>query len=286
MVSVRKSPNMMSTTGRSPVIAAPIPIPVNPASEIGVSSTRSRPNSSTNPARTLNGVPASATSSPKMQTRLSRRISSASASRTACARVNSRAAASGIHVLGCLLRLGIWRSNGKLDCRFHVRSHLLLDLFEGHRVRDLLLDHPPGEVLERVAFGLPLLLLVLRAVVLPVDVAHVVSVVAICIADQKRRPFALARAFYKALCRGINRAHILPVRAFRMHTERDPAREQVPGGCLGIVRVFVIEVVLTNVEYRQFPQRREVHHFIQNALSQRSLAKKAHRHLPRAQPLR
>ena len=32
---------MMSTTGRRPVIAAPTAIPVKPASEIGVSSTRS-----------------------------------------------------------------------------------------------------------------------------------------------------------------------------------------------------------------------------------------------------
>ena len=57
MISVRKSPNMMSTTGRMPVIAAPSPSPVIPASEIGESMTRSGPNSSTSPARTLNGVP-------------------------------------------------------------------------------------------------------------------------------------------------------------------------------------------------------------------------------------
>src|SRR5207302_1819719 len=123
---------MMSTTGRSPVIAAPTPIPVNPASEIGVSSTRSRPNSSTNPDRTLNGVPASATSSPKMHTRLSRRISSASASRTACAKVNSRAGSSGIYVLVRLFRLGVRRSNRKFNCRFHLHSHVLADLFECH----------------------------------------------------------------------------------------------------------------------------------------------------------
>ena len=40
MTSVMKSPNMMSTTGRIPVIAAPTPIPVIPASEIGESITR------------------------------------------------------------------------------------------------------------------------------------------------------------------------------------------------------------------------------------------------------
>src|SRR2546429_4958739 len=126
---------MMSTTGRSPVIAAPTPPPLTPASEIGVSSPRSRPNSSTNPDRTLNGVPASATSSPKMHTRLSRRISSASASRTACAKVNSRAGSSGIYVLVRLFRLGVRRSNRKrseehtseLQSRLHLVCRLLLE---------------------------------------------------------------------------------------------------------------------------------------------------------------
>src|SRR5438270_10068699 len=85
MTSVRKSPNMMSTTGRSPVIAAPIPRPVMPGSEIGESSTRSVPNSSTRPASTLKGVPASATSSPITKTASSRRSSSVRASLIACA---------------------------------------------------------------------------------------------------------------------------------------------------------------------------------------------------------
>src|SRR5436853_5760055 len=166
----------MSTAVRSPVIAASTPIPVNPASEIGVSSTRSRPNSSTNPDRTLNGVHASATSSPTMHTRLSRRISSASAARTACAQVNSRAGSSGIYVLVRLFRVGVRRSNRKFNCRFHLHSHVLADLFECHLVRHSLLDHPPGEVLDRVAFGLPLLLFLLRPVILAVDVAHMVPV--------------------------------------------------------------------------------------------------------------
>src|SRR6266576_3812288 len=46
------------------------------------------------------------------------------------------------------------------------------------------------------------------------------------------------------------------------------------------MRVFVIKIDLANADHRQLPQRRQDHHFIQNALSQCSLAKKAHRHLP------
>ncbi len=81
---------MMSTIGRMPVMAAPTPMPVKPGSEMGVSMTRSVPNSSTRPHSTLNGVPASATSSPMMKTVGSRRISSASASLTAWLKVISR----------------------------------------------------------------------------------------------------------------------------------------------------------------------------------------------------
>ena len=44
-----KSANCSSTTGRSPIQAAPIAAPTNPSSAIGVSSTRSSPNSSNSP---------------------------------------------------------------------------------------------------------------------------------------------------------------------------------------------------------------------------------------------
>src|SRR5437868_2144890 len=85
-----KSPNITSTIGRIPVIAAPTPMPAYPGSEIGVSITRSVPNSCTSPTSVLNGWPASATSSPMRNTRGSRRISSAIASFTASPYVSSR----------------------------------------------------------------------------------------------------------------------------------------------------------------------------------------------------
>jgi hypothetical protein len=44
---------MISTTGRWPAIAAPTAAPTKPSSEIGVSRTRSSPNSSSRPAVTL-----------------------------------------------------------------------------------------------------------------------------------------------------------------------------------------------------------------------------------------
>src|ERR1700688_2429982 len=162
MVSVRKSPNMMSTTGRKPVIAAPTPTPVKPASEIGVSTTRSAPNSSTKPESTLNGVPASATSSQKMHTRESRRISSASASRTACANVSSR---SGIDVLFHLIDAGIRGGDCELYCGFHFSAHFGRNVPEVGIVGMAMCDQPISMQLDGIALRLPVLLFLLRAIV-------------------------------------------------------------------------------------------------------------------------
>ncbi len=74
-----KSMNMISTTGRSPLWAAPIATPQTAPSLIGVLSTRSRPNSSARPAVARYGPP-SATSSPSTITRSSARIAVASVS--------------------------------------------------------------------------------------------------------------------------------------------------------------------------------------------------------------
>src|SRR5438874_11937005 len=60
---------------------------------------RSVPNSCTSPTSVLNGWPASATSSPMRNTRGSRRISSAIASRTASPYVSSRTAVSVVAIL-------------------------------------------------------------------------------------------------------------------------------------------------------------------------------------------
>src|SRR5579864_9443879 len=170
---------MISTTGRSPVIAAPTPMPVNPGSEIGVSMMRDFPNSSTIPERTLNGVPASATSSPITKTLGSRRISSEMASRTASAIVNSRTATSGIHVLPHFVDAGIRRLQSKVHRRGDFRFGLRLDFIELRLGRNLLAQQPVGKNLDRVALALPALLFLLGTVVFATDVADVMAVVAI-----------------------------------------------------------------------------------------------------------
>src|SRR5436309_1781230 len=168
---------MMSTTGRSPVIAAPTPIPVNPASEIGVSSTRSRPNSSTNPDKTLNGVPASATSSPRMHTRESRRISSANASRMASPKLSSRTfvSVSSIDVLIGFILMGERRRQRRFDCRVHLGFKLRANAIELSAVGKVLFDEPIGQDIDRIALGHPALLLLLGPVIITADVADMMT---------------------------------------------------------------------------------------------------------------
>ena len=80
---VRKSSYMISTIGRMPWIAAPIPLPTIAISEIGVFRMRSGPNSSSRPCVTAIDPPISAMSSPMTNTRSSSRSALARASRTA-----------------------------------------------------------------------------------------------------------------------------------------------------------------------------------------------------------
>jgi len=72
IASAMKSPNMISMTGRSPVTALPKAAPASASSEIGVSKTRSSPNSSARPGVALKTPPAAAMSSPNSTTRSSR----------------------------------------------------------------------------------------------------------------------------------------------------------------------------------------------------------------------
>src|SRR5512132_1748470 len=104
MQTPKKSTNISSATGRSPVAAAPTAAPMYPDSEIGVSSTRSRPKRWTRPLVTPSTPPQAsscsnpgtvappATSSPIRMTSGSRAISTASASLTASRKVSVRVA--------------------------------------------------------------------------------------------------------------------------------------------------------------------------------------------------
>src|SRR5438105_5235002 len=113
---------MISTTGRMPAIAGPMPAPTIAISESGVLRTRSGPNSSTSPCVTPIEPPISAMSSPMMKTSSSARIARAIASRTA-----SRYESSGIHVLSRVFgrRIGavLRELDGLVDDLVHLGVH-------------------------------------------------------------------------------------------------------------------------------------------------------------------
>src|SRR4051794_7005147 len=270
MTSVRKSPNIRSTTGRSPVIAAPTPRPVKPGSEIGVSTTRCVPNSSTRPLSTLNGVPASATSSPITKTSGSRRISSTNAALTAWAKVNS-----GIEILRDLRGIGERRVERELQAGLDLRTRLVRDPDQVVRPGELLFLEPAAEDRERVAFAAPQLFLVLRAVVRAIDVADVVAVVAVRVREQERRPPPAARALDKIGRLRVDRAHILSVDLAPLDAEGARPREDVARRRVEIVRVLVVEVVLADVDHGQLPERRHVHDLVDEPLAERALAEEA-----------
>src|SRR5438128_4225112 len=164
---------MMSTIGRIPVIAAPTHMPVMPCSEIGESMTRLGPNSSTSPESTLKGVPASATSSPRIKMCGSRRISSARASRIACPRVITRvpwsllclAAVLGIDILIYLTWIWEWCIEPKFNTCLNLGTHPLLDLLKRSDICHLLLGQPLCEDEKRISLALPLFLLFFGAIV-------------------------------------------------------------------------------------------------------------------------
>src|SRR5579862_2046565 len=262
MVRVRKSPNMMSTTGRRPVIAAPTPIPVKPASEMGVSSTRSAPNSSTSPESTLKGVPASATSSPKMQTRESRRISSASASRTACAKVSSR---SGIDVLADLVGAGVRRVDREFYRCFDFFAGFGRDLVESGLAGESESQKRFGVQFDGISFGLPKLLFLLGPVVFAVDITYMMAAVAIRIRLEKRRALARASSLYEPSCDFVHRANILAIDGRRLDAEGGGAAEDRSRGRLGKMRVLVIQIVFADVDDGQLPQLRQVHDFVERS---------------------
>src|SRR6056297_527815 len=269
-----KSPNIRSTTGRVPVIAAPTASPMKPGSAIGVSTTRSVPNSSTRPLRTLKGVPASATSSPMMKTVLSRRISSASASLTAwdsvislmCLSSSQRVFDIGENVHVDLVFVGIGGCLGVGDGLFGIRLDLGVHRFDLVLRGDALFNQPAAEFDDRVAVFLPVLLFFLGAVVFAVNIADVVTVIAVGHQFHKEGAFAFARAGNQILSQFIDRQNVLSINLMRLDTKGLGAGGDRAGGDFFGLGIFGVAVVFAGINDRQVPKCGHVHDLIHQAL--------------------
>src|SRR6188474_366318 len=288
MMIIRKSPNMMSTIGRMPAMAAPTPSPVKPASEIGVSMMRSLPNSSTRPTSTLKVVPASATSSPMRTTFGSRLISSAMASLMASPKVSSLIAVanSGIDVLVYFAGVGIRAVHCEFDGRIHLDDERLLDGVERGAIDHAVVHQPLTVQSDRIALRHPLLLFRFRPVIGACDVADVMAVIPVRLELEERRPLASARPFDVLRRNGVNVAHVLPVDRLVGHAERRGAGADVSSCRLGKVRVLVVAVVLAREDHRQLPELREIELLVQKTLPECAFAEEADRHAILLQILR
>src|SRR5579872_1825368 len=152
-----KSANWISAIGRMPAIAAPTAIPTIDASASGVSMTRSRPNSSKNPAVMRKTFPRGPMSSPMMKTRESLVISACIASRTPSNTVFIAIAvlcerAGGIHV-GVQIRFRRRRLRFRPVRRLvHLGLGLALDLGDGAVVDQSAVFQPRLETRNRILF--------------------------------------------------------------------------------------------------------------------------------------
>ena len=142
--------------------------------------------------------------------------------------------------------------------------------------RDALLDQPCPEADDRIAVFLPLLLFGLRAVILPVDVADMVAVIAIGLEFDEERPFALARACQQFLGQRVDCQHVLPVDLMRLDAERFGPRGDRAGSDFFGFGVFRIAVVFAGIDHRQLPQGGHVHDLVKQPLRGRPVAKEAH----------
>src|SRR6476661_3146145 len=190
---------MISTTGRMPCIAAPMPAPTIAISEIGVLRTRSPPNSSKSPCVTPIEPPIWAMSSPIRKTSSSARIASASACRTA-----ARYVSSGIDVLERVLGLRVGPRLRELDRRLDDAVHLGVERVE-LLVRDI---EPLAQPCDRILRGR------LRAILLrPVDlrVADVVAFHAVRLHVEEERPVTGAHALERLVRRVVDLLDVLAV---------------------------------------------------------------------------
>src|SRR4051812_17248738 len=258
---------MISTTGRMPAMAAPMPAPTIAISEIGVLRTRSGPNSSSSPCVTPIEPPISAMSSPMMNTSSSARMACTSVSRTA-----SRYVSSGIDVLECVLGSGIGAVLRELDRRLdHVR-HL------GVKLRVVLVGHLElrPQQLDRVARRAQLARLV--AVAVDLRVADVVAAESHGVEVDEDRPVAAARVLERLVRGLVDGLDVLPVRLQRLHPERLRTLGEVADRrVLALGRRLRPVIVLEDEDGGNPPELGKVERLVERADVRRPVAEKRDR---------
>src|SRR5262245_20426855 len=164
------------------------------------------------------------------------------ASFTASPNVSSRVAvaASGINILVYLVRRRIWSRDSELHSFGNFVFYFFLDRIQLGFVGEVFFNQRIAEQRDRIALGLPHLFFLFRSIVLACDVAHVMSMEAIRVANKERRTGTPAHSLDNFLRRRINRSHVLSIDVLAFDAETFGARQDVTGERLGVVRVLVV----------------------------------------------
>src|SRR5439155_1173408 len=87
---------------------------------------------------------------------------------------------------------------------------------------------------------------------------------------------AAPRPLDEAPHRRVDGLDVLAVDALGVDPQRPGARQDVAGDGLAARRVLAVEVVLAEVDDGEPPERRHVHHLVEQALPERAVAEEAH----------
>src|SRR5256886_7946716 len=271
MVRGRKSPNMISKTGRLPQTALPNAAPARASSEIGVSRTRSGYFSHSRGV-TAKTPPAFATSSPKKMTDSSRASSSSSASRMA--RRNSISAI--LELPRRCIGLRERRGQSLLTNPIQLRAHVLDNALDLRLGDAMLLDQPAATNRERV-FQAPTVQLTLRPVL--ARVAAGMANKAIGQRLDEARAIATARRLHRLPRGRPHHPQVVAVQGLRWDLHRQRARDDAAGGDRGKRRVLAVAVVLADINYREVPDFCEVEALVEIALVGGAVTEKGHGHV-------
>src|SRR5262249_51358009 len=292
---------MTSMIGRRPAAAAPTPAPTNPASEIGVSRTRSGPKSGKRllvapkePPMTFSRSPPPpappTTSSPITITLSSTSMACRMASPMASIIERARSAPTtisdprlnallGVGIAGDLGRIRERARAGELDGMVDRGVDLGLERPQLVGRRVALVEEPPSQERKRIERAERLTLLV---VPIAIGVALEVPEEAVRPQLEERGPRTRASAFDRLTGRLVHGEHVArvdgePGKAVALGAQRDLGN----AGRIGGGRRLGIAVVLADVDDRQLPDRSKVEALVKHALVGRSVAEEGDGHLVR-----
>src|SRR5579859_6493879 len=127
------------------------------------------------------------------------------------------------------------------------------DLLKVGRLCQLLFNQPGGEQLQRIAPGLPLLFLFPGTIVGTLNIADVMAIETIGLAEDKSWLLALSGPRYRLPGYSIDRPHILAIYLDALDSKGRRSGADTARNRLGVRRIFAVEIVLADIDHGQLP---------------------------------